>query len=107
MRLRFLALTSLTTAIVAALLTFLVVRSLDGYWGRLLFGEIPGFSPTVIAFSLAFFALASVVAAILVYRRTSRKRKTQAAITAVAVLVLSIATMYALGWLFPPAPLVY
>ena len=107
MRLKFVALTSLITAIVAAVLSFLVVRSLNSYGGRLLSGEIRGFEPTAIALSVAILAMGSVVAAILVYRRTSRKRKTQAATAAIAVPILAILTMYALWWLFPLPPITY
>ena len=107
MRLKFVALTSLITAIIAAVLSFLVLRIVDGYTGRVLSANVPHARRTVIALSLIVPVIGSLVAAILVYRRTSRKRKTQAAITAGMVIVLSIVTMYSMDWLFPAVPVVF
>jgi hypothetical protein len=42
-----------------------------------------------------------------VYRHTARRRKTQAALTAIVVLLFSILILYPIGWLFPPPPLSY
>lgn len=107
MRLRLVALTSLVTAIVGAGLSFVLVRTLDGYWGRLVASEIPAGNSIGIGLAVALLMTCPVLASMFVYRHTARKRKTQAVMTGLASLALSVIASYLLGWLFPPPPLVY
>ena len=105
MRLKLIALVSPIAAIVAAGLAFILSRILDGYWGQLITSEIfrQRQGSIGIVLIIAPMVVSNLLAGFFVYRHTARKRKTQAVVTVIAGLVLSIVMLSVLGWMFPPS----
>jgi hypothetical protein len=107
MRVKLIVLISLIAAIVAAGLSYIFARILDGYWGRLITSELASQRSVGIVLILAPIIVVNFLASFFVYRHTARKRKTQAFMTATAGLVLSIVTLFVLGWMLPSPSLRY
>jgi len=107
MRFKLVLLTSLISALIGAAVSFISERALHRYWVRLVTPWSP--SNVKIALLLTFMpiVLSALLAGIFVYRHTSRRRKTQAVLTTIVVLVLSILILYQINWLFPPPPILY
>ena len=87
--------------------TYVVGPVLHGYRVRLIRSELYYNEWVDIALALTPLSLCALLAVIFVYRHTARRRKTQAALTMILVLLLAFLTAHALAWLIPPPPLVY
>ena len=106
MRLRFLLLSSVISSIIGAGISFATGRFLDSHWAQLILPTL--FQRRLgVAIVLAPLLLVAVLTSVIVYRHTSRVRRTQAVLAAVIVIVLSLLACYLIGWFFPPRPLHY
>src|ERR1051326_3117052 len=103
MRLKLVVLSSVLAAIVAAGLSFILIRILDGYWGRLITSQLVRQHSIDIVVLVTPIIVSNLVSGLFVYRHTARKRKTQVLITVTVGLLLSIVMLSTLGWLFPRA----
>ena len=102
MRLRLVLLTSLIAAMIGAGASFIVGNVLHGYWVRL--SELYYHAGIDMVLVFAPMILTATLAAIFVYRHTAFRRKAQAAITVLLVLVLAILATYPLAWLVRSSP---
>ena len=107
MRAKLIVLVSLVAATLASGLSFIFARILAGYWGRLITSEVFGQRSIDLILTIVLAIITNSAASVFVYRHTARKRKTQAVITSIIGLLLSIVMLSVLGWLFPPVPLRY
>jgi hypothetical protein len=81
------------TSLVAALVNAGGMRAL-AYWSKGGATQSAAVPPGTL-FGLAVYALVSTLACIFVYRHTARRRKLQAALTALFALVLTLAALFA------------
>ena len=92
------------TSIVAALLSAGAIRTLV----YLTEGEQRPLSaqPGLAAGILAVLLLFSTLATIFIYRHTARRRKLQAALTALLSIILTFATLFIIAQILPERPIV-
>ncbi len=101
MRLKLVLLTSLVAALIGEGSALALTRVLNGYWGGSITNEPFDNRSLNIALALAPLILSTIVAGIFVYRHTAHRRRAQADLTVILVLVFASLLRYLTSWLFP------
>ena len=105
MRLKLILFTSILAAMFGAGAALVLGRVVNGYWGGFISDEPFDNRYLNIVLGLAPLFLSTLMAGIFVYRHTAHRRKTQAELTAILVLVFASLLRYLTAWLLPPPPL--
>ena len=101
MRLKLILLTSLVAALIGEGSALVLTRVFNGYWGGSIANEPFDNRSLNIALGLAPLILSTIMAGIFVYRHTAHRRKTQAELTVILVIVFASLISYLTSWLFP------
>ena len=105
MRFKLILFTSIVAALFGAGSALVLGRVVNGYWGGFISDEPFDNRSLNIALGLAPLLLSTLMAGIFMYRHTAHRRKTQAELTAILVLVFASLLRYLTAWLFPPPPI--
>ena len=97
---------SVVAGVIGCALATAIRYAARSYWGRLLnFDRLPVEWLVLLIYSMPICAASA--ASIFVYRHTARRRKTQAALTALLVLLLSVFLIMTVSRYLPAKPLNY